>query len=204
MESQMESATELEFIPEENRSGIVSRAYSFAKSKATPYKSYIYTFLAAYAILGVTIGAVLYAKQPAEIQNYKTMSRMSYAYNMKKRDLPINCTSSSECGNGQCVKSDSIDSEFVCECDDFYINRKGGVCNYKMRPKLNAFLASFFGGWVGADWFYLYNGGHGKYIVAGVFKLITLGMCGIWEFVDWIRILCDAFPDGHGVVPTQW
>ena len=72
-----------------------------------------------------------------------------------------------------------------------------------MRPKLNTFMASFIGGWVGADWFYLARG-NGGYICAGVFKLLTGGGLGIWEFVDWIRVLCDAFPDGHGVKPTIW
>ena len=38
-----------------------------------------------------------------------------------------------------------------------------------------------------------------KDITAGVFKLLTLGGCGIWAMVDWIRILCDTFEDGRGL-----
>merc|ERR1712080_26411 len=47
----------------------------------------------------------------------------------------------------------------------------------KGKSKLVAFLLSFFLGEFGVDWFYLSNGSAG-YIVAGIFKLITLGFLG--------------------------
>merc|ERR1711902_87147 len=64
--------------------------------------------------------------------------------------------------------------------------------------KLVAFLISFFAGGLGADWFYL-SAGSAAYIVAGIFKLITIGGFGIWWLVDWIHILADTFPDGNGI-----
>jgi hypothetical protein len=64
---------------------------------------------------------------------------------------------------------------------------------------LNAFLASFFGGGVGADWFYLYVGGNGGYIAAGIFKLLTGGGFSIWWLVDWIRVLTFTFHDSHAI-----
>jgi len=75
-----------------------------------------------------------------------------------------------------------------------------GVCDYLRQPQFNAFLASFFGGVVGADWFYLFRGGeNGGYGVAGAFKLLTFGMGSIWWLVDWIRVLTMTFPDGNGM-----
>jgi len=61
-------------------------------------------------------------------------------------------------------------------------------------------MASFFGGVVGADWFYLFRNGHnGGYGVAGVFKLLTGGFLSVWWLVDWIRVLTQTFPDGNGM-----
>jgi TM2 domain-containing membrane protein YozV len=84
-----------------------------------------------------------------------------------------------------------------CKCDAPYMNKAGVPCAYKGKSKLTAFLISFFVGSFGADWFYLASGDAG-YIVAGVFKLLTFGCCGIWALVDWIRILANGFPDGAG------
>jgi hypothetical protein len=100
--------------------------------------------------------------------------------------------------------------EHICVCDDGYTSWNG-ICDYKRLPqvysllvfvslliKFNAFMASFFGGYVGADWFYLFNGGtNGGYGVAGVFKLLTGGGFSIWWLVDWIRVLTMSFPDGN-------
>ena len=94
------------------------------------------------------------------------------------------------------------------------------------KSKLAAFLISFFFGGFGADWFYL-SKGYFTYIFAGIVKLLFKFCCccccfglksasdssggvtvllqclklpfGIWWLVDWIRILCDAFPDGAGM-----
>merc|ERR1712141_286513 len=65
------------------------------------------------------------------------------------------------------------------------------------KSKRNTFLASFLGGFFGADWFYL-SFGNAVYIVAGLFKLFTLGGLGIWWLTDWIRVLVDIFPDANG------
>lgn len=79
----------------------------------------------------------------------------------------------------------------------------GGVCNYKQKSGLVAFLLSFFIGCLGADWFYLYvPGGPGGYIAGGFFKLITLGGLGIWALIDWIRVAAGAFSDSYGVALT--
>ena len=77
------------------------------------------------------------------------------------------------------------------------------MCSYQQEGKVKMFLVSFFVGWTGADWFILAKG-HASYIVAGVFKLITFGGFTIWWTVDWIRILCNAFPDGNGVGIGTW
>ena len=71
-------------------------------------------------------------------------------------------------------------------------------CLYKGKSKLAAFLLSFLLGSLRVDWFYL-SDGHAGYIIAGIFKIITLGGFGIWWLVDWIRVLTDIFPDGYGM-----
>jgi len=107
------------------------------------------------------------------------------------------CHSDNDCSNnGECQLDSS--GQTYCNCDDGYIQADGdGPCGYHQRSKLVAFLLSFFLGSYGVDWFYLYNNGNGGYIVAGVFKILTLGGCTIWWLIDWIRVLADAFPDGH-------
>ena len=95
------------------------------------------------------------------------------------------CKSQGECGEGACkfgfqsTKNEKVD---ICECDVGWINHDGKPCSYELKPKLTAFLISFFVGWLGADWFYLAQGS-GAYICAGVFKLLTLGGLGIWALV---------------------
>ena len=95
----------------------------------------------------------------------------------------------------QVVKSDF--SFLITDSED------GKPCEYAQKSKLTAFLISFFLGAVGGDWFYLSQGTAG-YIVAGLFKLFTLGGLGIWYFVDWVRILCDSFYDGNGIQLAGW
>merc|ERR1712150_7004 len=86
----------------------------------------------------------------------------------------------------------------ICLCNEPYIGSKNGSkkCSYKAKSKLVAFLLSFFVGELGFDWFWLAQGDAG-YIVAGIFKLLSGGCCGIWWLIDWIRLVADAFPDGN-------
>ncbi|CAF1161369.1 unnamed protein product [Rotaria sordida] len=55
----------------------------------------------------------------------------------------------------------------------------------------------------GVDWFVLAKGNAG-YIVAGVFKILTLGGFGIWWLVDVIRIGVNKFNDGNGAPLKPW
>lgn len=45
-------------------------------------------------------------------------------------------------------------------------------------------------------------------IFAGAFFVFLPPLCaaaaGIWYFVDWIRVLCDNFPDGNNVPLLEW
>jgi len=112
-----------------------------------------------------------------------------------------NCTNTTVAENvcgmrGDCKLSRNGWESFG-DCDSGYAS-VDGACNYKQKSQLTAFLVSFFVGWTGADWFYLSDGTAG-YVVAGVFKLITLGGVGIWWLVDWIRVLAEDFDDGNGV-----
>jgi len=118
----------------------------------------------------------------------------------------------SQCGFGRCVRQE--DNVLICVCDPGYTTwwvsstervdtgtqNWPSPCGYEQRPQLNAFLASFFGGSVGADWFYLHRGGlNGGYVAAGVYKLVTLCGVTLWCTVDWIRVLVSNFPDGNTV-----
>ena len=118
------------------------------------------------------------------------------------------CENQSDCNNGRCVpKEEVINGEVQtvhkCECDKRYTDDQDGTpCVVEMKNKVTALLLSLIVGSFGADWFYLSKGAAG-YIVAGIFKLITLGGLGVWWLVDWIRILCDSFPDSDGIYP-EW
>ena len=111
------------------------------------------------------------------------------------------CEEDQDCGfpNGNC-----FDGHCVCKEDYWTVytpatpGKKIHYCQERKKDQLVAWFLSFFHGIFGADWFYLARG-NGNYIAAGVFKLLTLGGCGIWWLVDWIRILCDAFPDGQDI-----
>ena len=105
------------------------------------------------------------------------------------------CDKDQDCGfpNGKC-----FDEHCVCEEDYGTKHTSGHYCQEKKKDQLVAWLLSFFLGYAGADWFYLARE-NGYYIAAGVFKLLTLGGCGIWWLVDWIRILCETFPDGQDI-----
>lgn len=109
------------------------------------------------------------------------------------------CTNDLSCVQGVCGFNQT------CICNRGYTLARDGnnQCTYQKKSKLAAFLLSFFIGGLGADWFYLSVGNAG-YIVAGVFKLLTLGGLGIWWLVDWIRVLTNAFLDGQGVDLLEW
>merc|ERR1712150_115502 len=108
----------------------------------------------------------------------------------QRRLLQANCTK--DCGeHGYCR---IILGTYKCICSRTFVNRGNKPCNYEAKSKLVTFLLAFLVGELGTDWFYL-SRGDTLYIVAGVFKLLTMGGCGIWWFVDWIRIAANAFPD---------
>ena len=85
------------------------------------------------------------------------------------------CTSQGECGEGTCNVE-------VCKCTEGWINYDGKPCSYALKSKFSAFIISFLFGPLGADWFYLARGSIG-YIIAGIFKLLTLGGFGIWYLI---------------------
>jgi hypothetical protein len=55
-----------------------------------------------------------------------------------------------------------------------------------------ALLLSAFGGLFGIDRFYL------GYVAAGIGKLLTVGLCGVWWLVDVVFIAMRRIPDGRG------
>jgi hypothetical protein len=119
-------------------------------------------------------------------------------------------------------------------CDKGYITWKNsGPCSYEQFSQQTTFLLSFFLGGnhsnistfnypiyrielrskydhingydigLGVDWFVLAKGNAG-YIVAGVFKLLTMGGFGIWWLFDVIRLGINKFNDGNGVPLKPW
>jgi hypothetical protein len=116
---------------------------------------------------------------------------------VSKRQSSFICNSDSECGNGVCqLKSTDVETN-SCICNRYYTSSNGQPCNYKQKGKLETFLISFFVGILGIDWFFL-SDGTALYIGLGILKFFTIGGCGAWSIVDWIRVLADAFPDGNG------
>jgi hypothetical protein len=59
----------------------------------------------------------------------------------------------------------------ICNCDHGYVNFNNGICNYKQKKQLVAFLLALFLGEFGANWFYLGNGDIG-YNGIGIIKFI--------------------------------
>lgn len=64
---------------------------------------------------------------------------------------------------------------------------------YSRRSYATALLLSFFLGYLGVDRFYLGQTG------LGVAKLLTLGGCGIWAFIDFILIAARKATDAQGL-----
>lgn len=60
------------------------------------------------------------------------------------------------------------------------------------KSKGTAAVLCFFLGWLGIHRFYV-----GK-VGTGVLWMLTLGLFGIGEVVDFIMILCGSFKDGNG------
>ncbi|MFH1436083.1 MAG: TM2 domain-containing protein [Pseudomonadota bacterium] len=63
---------------------------------------------------------------------------------------------------------------------------------FSNKDQNEAFLLSFFLGWLGIDRFYL------GYYALGAIKLITLGGFGIWSFIDLILIGGGSLKDSNG------
>jgi len=163
-------------------------------------------FYFAFVLFGAIINSIIFFK-PESVDyltaNHIGQSKRATRESFFQRDnfadnYTGECHADSDCNNnGECQLNSQ--GTTYCNCDDGYITTNDdGLCGYHQRRKLVAFLFSFFLGSYGVDWFYLYNNGNGGYIVAGVFKIITLGGCTIWWLIDWIRVLADAFPDGNG------
>lgn len=60
------------------------------------------------------------------------------------------------------------------------------------KSKGTAAVLCFFLGWLGIHRFYV-----GK-VGTGILWMLTLGLLGIGEVVDFIMILCGSFKDGNG------
>lgn len=140
-----------------------------------------------YVAIGLLIGlGILSIKHTAPAQISEHVAARAFT----RQDAVI-CANSNECGNGICIDN-------TCRCTRGFTSING-ICDYEQRSGLAALLISIFVGSLGIDWFYLYNNGNGAYIVAGIFKLLTAGGCGIWWLVDIIRIAVGVFLDGNGI-----
>jgi hypothetical protein len=60
------------------------------------------------------------------------------------------------------------------------------------RQRKKALLLSLLFGWLGLDRFYL------GYRRMGILKLLTLGVCGFWWFLDFLLLLGNKIPDAAG------
>lgn len=130
--------------------------------------------------------------------------------------LNTDCHPHSQCKEGSCV------------CESGWLNwRNNQPCSYQQSSKPLAFLASFFLGFTGLDWFILSRKDI-LYILCGILKFLVVAGCCIWSplaastrnedaktvasflsvilmliaffwwLIDWIRILFNNFSDGNG------
>lgn len=74
-----------------------------------------------------------------------------------------------------------------------YVENTGtGTKLVSEKSKGTAAVLCFFLGWLGIHRFYV-----GK-VGTGILWMLTLGLLGIGEVVDFIMILCGSFKDGNG------
>jgi len=66
------------------------------------------------------------------------------------------------------------------------------------KKQLVAFLLCFFLGVIGVHRFYM------GYIGIGIAQILTLGGCGIWTLVDFIRIIMNDLPAKDGSELEPW
>lgn len=69
---------------------------------------------------------------------------------------------------------------------------------------LPAFLLSSFLGVFGAHRFYVGKVGTGILMLILTLTFVGLVVTAIWNFIDWIMIICGAFRDRDGGKLTQW
>ena len=125
------------------------------------------------------------------------------------------CLKENLCNYGDCVLLRN--KNVSCRCDKYYVDHDQEMCAEKGKSKLILFLLSFFGGGLGADWFYMSNGSL-VFICIGILKIsliFVFALCNrkfanifydipilgiLWWFADWVRILSDGWgADGQGV-----
>lgn len=89
-------------------------------------------------------------------------------------------------GHGRCVDwfdlqegNQTTSRLSFCQCD---FEWSGPECGKQRKSQLTAFVLSLFLGYLGADQFYL------GFWLAGLFKLFSLGGCGIWWIYDIVRV----------------
>lgn len=69
---------------------------------------------------------------------------------------------------------------------------------------LPAFILSTFLGIFGAHRFYTGKIGTGIVMLVLTLTFIGIFITAIWNFIDWIMIICGVFRDADGRKLTQW
>lgn len=172
------------------------------------FKHYVGIYVSAYVVittLSLFFGFIVvkYGPKESQLVIYKNGDGTVPAFGITERTMTFLCLDDSDCGEHGTCQLDTGTNESICVCDVDFTSTGGNICNYERRNPIPTLMASIFGGWVGADWFFL-SRGDGGYIAAGVFKLLTLGGCGIWAIVDVIRVGTETFPDGNGHRLIRW